>query len=204
MSLSAGSSLQVFARLGAQLKLQAAPWTGQGAQAGVLVALTDEPEPRVILGRRALHLRLHPGEIAFPGGKREVEDVSPWATAIREAEEEVGIAQELPEALGQLAPLVTRTGFEVYPCIAKVPAQLDLSVDPGEFASVFLPPLAHFADRHCYRLEAMSDGKRTVMVPHYQINDDNVWGVTAAVLAQLANMALDAGLDLEPYGKHKP
>ena len=196
--------MQVFAKLGAQLDLQALPWTGQGAQAGVLVALTDEPDPRVILGRRALHLRLHPGEIAFPGGKREVEDASPWATAIREAEEEVGIAQDLPEALGQLAPLVTRSGFEVYPCIAKVPAQLDLIVDPGEFDSVFLPPLAQFADQHCYRLEAMSDGKRTVMVPHYQINDDNVWGVTAAVLAQLANMALDAGLDLKRDGKNKP
>ena len=78
--------MQVFAKLGAQLDLQALPWTGQGAQAGVLVALTDEPDPRVILGRRALHLRLHPGEIAFPGGKREVEDASPWATAIRDPE----------------------------------------------------------------------------------------------------------------------
>jgi hypothetical protein len=92
--------------------------------------------------------------------------------------------------------LVTRTGFEVYPCIAKVPAALNLIVDPGEFDSVFLPPLAHFADENRYRLEAMSVGERTAMVPHYQINDDNVWGVTAAVLAQLANIALDAGLDL--------
>lgn len=189
-------SSQIFTRLVAGLNFRSPSWTGQGAQAGVLVALTDEPEPRVILGRRALHLRLHPGEIAFPGGKREVEDESPWATALREAEEEVGIAQSLPEALGQLAPLVTRTGFEVYPCIAKVPAVLNLTVDPGEFDSVFLPPLAQFADENRYRLEAMSDGERTAMVPHYQINDDNVWGVTAAVLAQLANIALDAGLDL--------
>ena len=196
MSLSVSHCSKIFARLGAGLNFQAVSWTGQGAQAGVLVALTDEPDPRVILGRRALHLRLHPGEIAFPGGKREVEDDSPWATALREAEEEVGIAQSLPEALGQLAPLVTRTGFEVYPCIAKVPAALNLIVDPGEFDSVFLPPLAQFADENRYRLEAMSDGERTAMVPHYQINDDNVWGVTAAVLAQLANIALDAGLDL--------
>jgi 8-oxo-dGTP pyrophosphatase MutT (NUDIX family) len=194
--MSGINSAQIFARLAAGLSFQAQPWTGQGAQAGVLVALTDEPDPKVILGRRALHLRLHPGEIAFPGGKREAEDDSPWATALREAQEEVGIAQSLPEALGQLAPLVTRTGFEVYPCIAKVPAALNLIVDPGEFDSVFLPPLAHFADENRYRLEAMSVGERTAMVPHYQINDDNVWGVTAAVLAQLANIALDAGLDL--------
>jgi 8-oxo-dGTP pyrophosphatase MutT (NUDIX family) len=203
MSLSAGNSLQVFAKLGAGLNFQALSWTGQGAQAGVLVALTDEPEPKVILGRRALHLRLHPGEVAFPGGKREAEDASPWATALREAEEEVGITQDLPAPLGQLAPLVTRSGFEVYPCIAKVPAALALTVDPGEFDSVFLPPLAQFANQQNYRLEAMSDGKRTVMVPHYQINDDNVWGVTAAVLAQLANIALDAGLDLKRNWKNK-
>ena len=68
-------------------------------QAGVLVGLTDEAEPRVVLGRRAAHLSLHPGEIAFPGGKREVEDASPWQTAAREAGEEVGLAPRISSAL---------------------------------------------------------------------------------------------------------
>ena len=74
-------------------------------QAGVLVGLTDEAEPRVVLGRRARHLSLHPGEIAFPGGKRELEDASPWHTAAREAREEVGLAPRASAALGRLEPL---------------------------------------------------------------------------------------------------
>jgi 8-oxo-dGTP pyrophosphatase MutT (NUDIX family) len=193
---------EVLRAIAARLPLHQAVWdspVGQGdwPQAAVLVALTREPVPRVLLGRRAMHLPLHPGEVAFAGGKREVEDASPWKTAMREALEEVGISPADVHPLGELPPLITRTGFEVHPCIASVPAQPQLVVDPGEFESVFLPDLEVFADADLFRLEAMSDGQRMRMVPHYQVGEDNVWGVTAAVLAQLANVAYDAGLDLQ-------
>jgi 8-oxo-dGTP pyrophosphatase MutT (NUDIX family) len=151
-----------------------------------------------------MHLRLHPGEIAFPGGKREAEDVSPWSTALREAEEEVGIHHELVTPLGELDPMVTRTGFEVHPCIVSAPADPTLVVDPAEFDSVFLPPLEVFADHELFRLEQMFDGEHTRLVPHYKVGRDNVWGVTAAVLAQLVNIAYDAGLDLKRDWKKIP
>lgn len=173
-------------------------------QAAVLVALTDEPEPRVLLGRRAKHLPLHPGEIAFAGGKREVVDPSPWATATRETQEEVGLTEDLLQPLGELPPMLTRTGFEVYPCIAGIPAEPELTVDPGEFDSVFYVPLSVFADSSLYRLEVMFDGTRSRKVPHYQVDDDNIWGVTAAVLVLLVNVAYDAGLDLERDWKQAP
>lgn len=203
------TSLDVFARLASGLPLHVRDWNVAGAvdqvpQAAVLVALTDGPRPEVILGRRAMHLLLHPGEVAFPGGKREQEDVSPWMTATREALEEVGLGEELVSPLGELSPLITRTGFEVHPCVARVPAELALVVDPGEFSSVFQLPLATFADAGLFRLEEMWDGQRTRKVPHYQVEDDNIWGVTAAVLAQLANVAYDAGLDLQRNWKLKP
>ncbi|HEY6132025.1 MAG TPA: CoA pyrophosphatase, partial [Halioglobus sp.] len=166
---------------------------GQWPQAAVLVALTAETEPKVLLGRRTRHLNLHPGEIAFAGGKREASDLSPWQTATREAMEEVGLAAELILPLGELQPMITRTGFEVFPCIASVPPAPDLIVDPGEFDSVFFTPLAVFADAGLFRLETMSYGNRARKVPCYQIGDDNVWGVTAAILVQLANVAYDAG-----------
>ena len=190
----------LFERLESELPLAGQAWDGpmgQRREAAVLVALTDESSPQVILGRRAMHLPLHPGEVAFPGGKRELEDHTPWATALREAMEEVGLAESLPYRLGELSPLITRTGFDVYPCVAKVPDGLEMVVDPGEFDSVFLLPLEVFADRGIFRLESMSDGKRKRMVPHYQVGSDNIWGVTAAVLAQLANVAYDAGLQLQ-------
>ena len=163
-----------------------------------------EAEPSVLLGRRAMHLPLHPGEIAFAGGKREATDLSPWQTATREALEEVGLSAELINPLGELEPLITRTGFEVFPCVASVPAAPVLVVDPGEFDSVFFTPLALFADTALFRLETMSDGNRTRKVPHYQIGRDSVWGVTAAILVQLANVAYDAGIDLQRDWKQQP
>ena len=201
--------MSVFEHLSAGLPLECAPWRDPSApddwpQAAVLVALTDTAEPEVILGHRAMHLPMHPGEVAFPGGKRESVDASPWETALREAEEEVGLPEGLVQPVAELAPLITRTGFEVYPCIGRVPGQLHLVVDPGEFDSVFRLPLRVFADRALFRLEEMSDGVRTRKVPHYQVEDDNIWGVTAAVLAQIANVAYDAGLDLQRDWKQKP
>jgi hypothetical protein len=77
-------------------------------------------------------------------------------------------------------------------------------VDPGEFDSVFMPPLQTFADPELFRLETMWDGEHTRRVPHYQLGEDNVWGVTAAILAQLANLAYDAGFDLQRNWKEKP
>jgi 8-oxo-dGTP pyrophosphatase MutT (NUDIX family) len=197
----------LFAQLERELPLAGLVWAGapgQRREAAVLVALTTECTPQVLLGRRAQHLPLHPGEIAFPGGKREPDDASPWVTALREAREEVAMDEHLVYPLGELAPLITRSGFEVHPCVARVPAVLDLVVDPGEFDSVFFAPLEVFANREIFRLEAMSDGQRMRMVPHYQVGEDNIWGVTAAVLAQLANVAYDAGLDLKRDWKVTP
>lgn len=196
--------MKAFENLANRMSPVMSPWAGSGAQAAVLVTLTDEPSPRVLLGRRAQHLRMHPGEIAFPGGKREVEDPTHWSTAMREAWEEVGIRSECVTPLGQLEPMRTRTGFEVHPCIAKVPAGFDWVVDPGEFDSVFSPPLDHFADKQFYWLGRMTDGGYTRMVPHFKVEQDDVWGVTAGILAQLANVALDAGLDLKRDWKEQP
>ncbi|MEP1470499.1 MAG: CoA pyrophosphatase [Halieaceae bacterium] len=187
------------------LPLDGLAWTESPArQAAVLVTLTAEQMPHVLLGRRASHLALHPGEIAFPGGKREPEDASPWVTAKREAFEEVGIVEEQVHPLGELQPLYTRFGFEVHPCVAKIPEGLKFVMDPGEFDSLFLAPLEAFADHGIFRLEQMTDGEQTRMVPHYQLGDDNIWGVTAAVLAQLVNVAYDAGLDLKRNWKETP
>ena len=199
----------LYSRLKSGLALERAPWSGQlgdtqWPQAAVLVTLTDTDRPEVLLGRRANHLPMHPGEVAFPGGKRENVDATPWDTALREAEEEVGIAASDVAPLGELPPLITRTGFEVLPCIAGVPAGLNLAVDPGEFDSVFYQPLEAFADAGVFRVETMFDGQRERMVPHYALGADNIWGVTAAILALLANVAYDAGLDLKRDWKVTP
>ena len=200
---------QVLQRIEAALPLDGLAWddrssTSSWPEAAVLVAITDEPHTRVLLGRRSRHLPLHPGEVAFPGGKREDEDASPWVTAKREAHEEVGLEPRAVHPLGELPPLVTRTGFEVHPCIGKVPADSQWQPDPREFDSVFQLSLETFADPALFRLEEMGDGEHRRMVPHYRVAGDNIWGVTAAVLALLANVAYDAGLDLQRDWKVMP
>ncbi len=199
----------ILQRIGRALPLQAQPWQqplGASAwpQAAVLVALTEESRPQVLLGRRAMHLNFHPGEVAFAGGKRALSDASPWHTAKREALEEVGLPAGVVAPIGELEPLITRTGFEVYPCIASIPPAQELIVDTGEFDSVFFSPLSVFADRNLFHLETLSDERGVRRVPHYQIGSDNVWGVTAAILVLLANIAYDAGLELQRDWKRPP
>ncbi len=188
---------QVFEKLTRDLPLDGFDWyTSERPQAAVLVSLSDESLPRVMLGRRTQRMRHHPGEIAFPGGKRESADATPWVTALREAEEEVGMPMDTPRPLGELSPLVTRTGFEVHPCVAVTPAGFTPVVDTREFDSVFTQPLARFAEHGLFRIESIDEDGCERKVPHYDIDGDNIWGVTAAVLALLANIAYDAGLEL--------
>lgn len=187
----------VLQRLEQRLPLHDRPWTGSGRQAAVLVTLSDEAQPRVLLGRRAAHLPLHPGEMAFPGGKREAEDSGPWITAKREACEEVALSPEHVHPLGELPALVTRTEFEVHPCIARIPVDMAFKAAPEEFDALLQPPLELFAQAQRFRLETFRDGEHLRKVPHYDLDGEQVWGVTAAVLAQLVNLAYDAGLDLQ-------
>ncbi|QIB66851.1 NUDIX hydrolase [Kineobactrum salinum] len=195
---AADSAGSLFARLQRHHAPRPEPWRGEGRQAAVLVAITEEAEPRVVLGRRAEHLPLHPGEIAFPGGKREPEDATPWDTALRETEEEIGWPRIAVQPVAQLGVLLTRSGFAVHPCVVRVAELPPMRVDQEEFDAVFLAPLALFAERARLRLERMQVGDEQRWVPHYELEHGIVWGVTARVLAQLVNTGMDAGLDLDP------
>ncbi len=188
---------QRLASLGRHYPPQFEAWRGSGRQAGVLVALTDEAEPRVVLGRRAEHLPLHPGEIAFPGGKREDEDHGPWDTALRESEEEAALPPATVTPLAEMPALVTRTGFSVHPCVGMIPAHSALRADPEEFDLLLMPPLALFAEAGRFELQWMRLRDERRAVPHYSLQEGMVWGVTATVLAQVVNVVYDAGLDLK-------
>lgn len=194
-------------RLESHLPLDGLNWDDRPValpEAAVLVPLTDEPEPRVLLGRRALHLTHHPGEVAFPGGKREASDASPWVTAKREACEEVGLREADVHPLGELQPMLTRTGFEVHPCIARIPPGLEYTVDTREFDSIFQLPLLRFCDQAQLQLQTYTVEGREVTVPHYQIAGDDIWGVTAAILALVASAAYDVELDLQRDWSRRP
>ena len=112
--------------------------------AAVLIALVTRPNGvNVILTKRAAHLKIHPGQISFPGGKRDVNDLDIEATALREANEETGLQASNVQVLGQLPIHRTITGFKITPIIGWVQLWWDIQPNPGEVEEVFEVPLQH-------------------------------------------------------------
>ncbi|WP_417678052.1 CoA pyrophosphatase [Pseudodonghicola sp.] len=155
--------------------------------AGVLITVNLTTEvPKVVLTKRSSALKNHPGQIAFPGGKREEFDIDAAANALREAEEEIGLPRALPRILGTLPTHETVTGFEVTPVLAVLEDHFAPVADPSEVAEVFEVPLTHLMDPDNYLIESrIWRGMRrhyfTVPYGPYYI-----WGATARMLRQLA------------------
>ncbi len=145
-------------------------------------------EEGVLLTRRAEHLRTHAGQISFPGGAREAADADAVATALRETEEEVGIAPNSVEIIGQLEPQPTITGFLVTPVLGRIADVQSYSLDPGEVAEVFEVPWSFLLNP-----ENRHDSKRKlngIEFPSYewQFRGHRIWGATAWMLRQLTKI----------------
>jgi 8-oxo-dGTP pyrophosphatase MutT (NUDIX family) len=159
--------------------------------ASVLVPLMLRDELTVLLTQRTDHLTDHPGQVSFPGGRREPEDVDAVATALREAEEEIGLNPEDVEVIGQMPTYTTGTGFVVTPVVAFVRAGTPLTLDPHEVADVFEVPLSFLMNPANHRWHALELGGSTrefLSMPWLGVDaHDNpreyyVWGATAAML----------------------
>jgi 8-oxo-dGTP pyrophosphatase MutT (NUDIX family) len=156
--------------------------------AGVLVAMImHKDEPHVILTKRSSHLKHHPGQIAFPGGKQDEGDTDVIAAALREAHEEVGLNPEQVEVLGTLPAHETVTGFAVTPVLARVNGSFDPIPEPGEVEEVFLVPLSHVTTVARFSIQGRHwrGMKRHYFTvpwgPYY------IWGATARMLRVLAD-----------------
>ena len=183
-----------------RLRAPAPPIAGEWPQAAVLVALDSLTSPlSVVLTLRADHLRLHAGEVAFPGGKCDADDRDFWHTATREALEEIALPPENLRFIGVLDSLVTRTGIEVVPCVASLEKPTAFRPNPDELVAVFEAPLHFFARPENLYFDTFEYGGRQRRVPRYEWKRYTIWGITAAILVQLANIACDASLDMEPY-----
>jgi 8-oxo-dGTP pyrophosphatase MutT (NUDIX family) len=154
--------------------------------AAVLVGLVERPEGMgVLLTKRTPHLNDHAGQISFPGGRIDAGDADAVAAALREAEEEVGLPRSHVEMLGRLDTYVTRTGFEVTPCVGFVKPPELYHLDPFEVAEVFEVPLRFFRDPNSRRLESrMYQGKQRFFYA-YPWGDYYIWGATAGMLNNL-------------------
>jgi 8-oxo-dGTP pyrophosphatase MutT (NUDIX family) len=144
---------------------------------------------RVLLTRRADHLRDHPGQICFPGGRMEATDKTPAHTALREAEEEIGLARTLPRVLGYLPAYRTATGFRIYPVVALLTPPFTLALDAFEVAEAFEAPLSTLFDptRHHRESIVYKGARHTYHVIDCEADGQSrrVWGATAGMILAL-------------------
>lgn len=154
--------------------------------AAVLVPLVQRDAGlTLLLTQRTAHLTDHAGQISFPGGRAEDYDESPIATALREAEEEIGLARRHVEVLGSLPDYFTGTGYRVTPVVGLVQPPFELKADPGEVAEIFEVPLAFLMDgANHQRLSVQLEGARRSFyaMPYERFF---IWGATAGMLRNL-------------------
>lgn len=159
---------------------------GRATPAAVLIAITDVPhDPQVILTQRPRGMRDHPGQVAFPGGKIDPGEDAVTA-ALREAEEELALPREAVRVIGTSDLYHTGTGFIVTPVVGVVPPDLDLKPDPVEVADWFEAPLSLLLDPASWTTNEVFWRGATRRYLEMDWQGFRIWGVTAAIIANLA------------------
>lgn len=180
--------------------------------AAVLILLVNrglDDCPQVLFTQRTAHLTDHAGQISFPGGRVEADDRDAFHTALRETEEETGVAASKIEVLGSIPDYATGTGYLVTPVVGWIDEPAAYRPDPTEVAECFEVPLKFLIDTRNHRLEsAMYKGRmRSYYAVPYQ--QRYIWGATAGmlvtltrVIAQARGVAFDAPVREAPDSRH--
>lgn len=156
--------------------------------AAVLVPLVDRPDGMtVLLTKRTEHLSSHAGQVSFPGGRVEPEDVDAIDTALRESQEEIGLARDFVEVIGRLDTYITGTGFSVTPIVGIVRPGFTLVLDAHEVAEAFEVPLEFLLDARNHERHARDYQGITRHFWAMPFNDYYIWGATAGMLRNLYN-----------------
>lgn len=177
-------------------------------EAAVLLPIVERPAPTLLFTRRASHLSTHSGQVAFPGGKRETFDSDLYATALREAEEEIALDPCLVQPLGRLSDVISLHGIRVTPWVGIIPPDLPLIADPGELDAIFEVPLSHFLDDHRTHTDVITVDGVAHYVPSYHVDGHVIWGLSAMMLVELLAEGFGMSIDLyqRPVGplRHYP
>jgi 8-oxo-dGTP pyrophosphatase MutT (NUDIX family) len=154
--------------------------------AAVLIPLImHENELKILLTQRTAHLHDHPGQISFPGGRSDPQDTSAIDTALREAEEEIGLPSNRVEVLGSLPHYLTITGYQVTPVVSLVDAGHKYEPDEFEVADIFEVPMAYLMNPHHHEQrmwESPQCYRRFYAMPY---ENKFIWGATAGMLRNL-------------------
>ncbi len=150
--------------------------------AAVLIPVVDHKEPTVLLTQRSAHLADHAGQIAFPGGKIDATDATPLDTALREAEEEIGLGRAYVHPIGYLGVYGTGFGFRILPTVARVQPGFVLNINRSEVDDAFEVPLAFLMnpDNHQLHSKEFRGMERSYYAMPYA--ERYIWGATAGIL----------------------
>jgi 8-oxo-dGTP pyrophosphatase MutT (NUDIX family) len=172
----AGGSREMLAQVRAKAPVLRIP-------AAVLVPLIErEGDWTVLLTQRAATLKDHAGQISFPGGRIEPEDPDPWCAALREAQEEIGLAASYVEFAGYLPDHWVGTGFRVTPAVAFVNPSFELKIATAEVHDAFEVPLRYILDAANHKARQMVMGDLTLEVYDIPYEERIIWGATAGML----------------------
>lgn len=159
-------------------------------QASVLIPIVMREQPTVLLTQRTLNLSTHSGQIAFPGGKVDAGDADAAATALREAQEEVGLDPAWVHVLGQMPHYITGSSFIITPVVALVRPGFTLTPNAHEVADIFEVPLAFLMDpahHQHHTVEWQGDRREWFSMPYQEtcqgrVTQRFIWGATAGML----------------------
>jgi 8-oxo-dGTP pyrophosphatase MutT (NUDIX family) len=166
------------------------------AAAAVLLGLVERRDGLTVLfTERAVHLRDHPGQISLPGGRIQPQDAGATAAALREAQEEVGLAPSRVAVVGCLAPHVTGTGFLITPVVGFIEPNFEAAPDVTEVASVFETPLEFVLDPRNWRSAMYERLGSRFRIDELQFGPHRIWGATAAILGSFRELLLQYKTD---------
>jgi 8-oxo-dGTP pyrophosphatase MutT (NUDIX family) len=153
--------------------------------AAVLIPVVDHPQPTVLLTQRSADLNEHAGQISFPGGKIDATDASPLDTALREAEEEIGLSREFVDPIGYLELYGTSFGFRILPTVARVRPGFDLRINKSEVDDAFEVPLAFLMDPANHQVHSREFRGMARSFYAMPFEERYIWGATAGILRDL-------------------
>lgn len=175
-------------------------------QAAVLLAITDCRNPEIVLTRRARHLSSHSGEVSFPGGKWDETDTTLTVTALRESEEEIGLPPAAVDLINVQSPQYSKHGIKVTPYVGIIPPDIPLRPNLHELDVIFRVPVDFFLEDQRTRTDVYVNRGEEWWAPVYHYEGFKIWGLTARILVDFLNRALDAGIERDnaaPEGRHK-